>query len=53
MWLNKLGVEKLVDKRRIWAINLRMDKKTLQKKRLKIITRHFTEYNYFCPRFVQ
>jgi len=33
-WLNKLGVEELVDKRRIWAINLRMDKKTLQKKKI-------------------
>lgn len=53
MWLNKLGVEELVDKRRIWAINLRMDKKTLQKKRLQICSKHFTEDNYFFPRFVQ
>jgi len=53
MWLNKFGVEELVDKRRIWAINLRMDKKTLQKKRLQICSRHFTEDNYFCPRLVQ
>lgn len=34
MWLNKLEVEEPVDKRRIWAINLRMDKKTLQKKKI-------------------
>ncbi|KAF0716557.1 THAP-type domain-containing protein, partial [Aphis craccivora] len=35
MWLNKLGVEELVDKRRIWAKNLRMDKKLYKKRDFK------------------
>jgi len=37
MWLNKLGVEELVDKRRIWAKNLRMDKKLYKKRDFKYV----------------
>lgn len=32
MWTNKLGVSELVDRRRMWAINLRMGKETSKKK---------------------
>ena len=31
-WTNKNGIIEYIDRRRAWAINLRMDKKTLKKK---------------------
>lgn len=50
IWKNKFGIEEKVNRRRIWAINLRMGKETLLKKRLQVCSRHFTEDNYFLPR---
>lgn len=50
VWKNKLGVEELVDRKRIWDTKIRMCKETLQKKKLQVCSKHFTEDNYFCPR---
>jgi len=45
-WTNKNGIIEYIDRRRAWAINLRMDKKTLKKK-LKVCSKHFTIEDFY------
>lgn len=45
-WTNKNGIIEHIDKRRAWAINLKMDKETLKKK-LRICSKHFSDDDYF------
>lgn len=48
LWTNKMGIKELADRRRVWAMNLRMGKDALQKTQLRVCSLHFTE-NDFMP----
>lgn len=48
LWVNKLGKEELINRRNMWAINLKMGKETLRKTQLQVCSLHFTE-NDFMP----
>lgn len=48
IWINKLGKEELVDRRQIWAINLKMGKETLKKSQLRVCSLHFTNNDFFA-----
>lgn len=45
--MNKHGIKELVDRRRMWAINLRMGKDALKKSQVRICSLHFTENDFF------
>lgn len=45
-WTNNNGSIELIDKRRAWAIKLRMGKETL-KKRIRVCSKHFKDEDFF------
>lgn len=53
LWKNGDGFEELVNCQTIWASILRLSKKTLNKKSIKVCSKHFTVNDYFRPSNVQ
>ncbi|XP_050426264.1 uncharacterized protein LOC126836698 [Adelges cooleyi] len=47
LWKNKIGIEELINRRRMWAIILKLSKKALKKKQLKVCSKHFNECDFF------
>jgi len=46
LWQNSLGIEELVNRRRIWAVKLKLSKEALTKKQLQVCSKHFSPNNY-------
>ncbi|XP_003243795.1 uncharacterized protein LOC100568499 isoform X2 [Acyrthosiphon pisum] len=45
-WKNSFGIEELVNRRRIWAVKLKLSEEALTKKQLQVCSKHFTPNDY-------
>ncbi|XP_015374594.1 PREDICTED: uncharacterized protein LOC107169384 [Diuraphis noxia] len=48
-WLNKSGIEEMIDRRKAWVMRLRMDTTNMAKTQLKVCSKLFSKDNFILP----